>query len=168
MILQDSELFKLGNYIEPFEKNNVQPASIDISLGDSYLIEVEQDDPIVVGKEVPEYKKVPVNNHAIQPGEFVLAATKEFIEVPENLVVMLGGKSSIARLGLAVHITAGWVDTGFRGNITLEIVNHSKNELILYEGLLIGQLVFMQMKDIPDNLYNGKYQDSLNVIGSRK
>jgi dCTP deaminase len=71
-------------------------------------------------------------------------------------------------MGLQIHITAGWVDPGYRGKLTLEIVNNSSNILQLHPGMLIGQLVFLEMAKKPDQVYSGKYQDSMGVIGARK
>ena len=115
-----------------------------------------------------EYLPVEVENYPLQPNEFVLGVTEEFIHVPDNLTVMLAGKSTLARMGLQIHITAGWVDPGYRGKLTLEIVNNSSNILQLHPGMLIGQLVFLEMKKKPDQVYSGKYQDSMSVIGARK
>jgi len=168
MVLPDSMIKKLKNNIEPFREENLQPASLDIALGDKFLIERHRNRVIDAVEDKMEYLPVEVENYPLQPNEFVLGVTEEFIHVPDNLTVMLAGKSTLARMGLQIHITAGWVDPGYRGKLTLEIVNNSSNILQLHPGMLIGQLVFLEMKKKPDQSYSGKYQDSMSVIGARK
>lgn len=168
MILPDNMISPLKDNIEPFVEENLQPASLDISLGDKFLVEKSKNRVIDVSKDNIEYLPVEVENYPLEPGDFVLGVTKEFIHVPDNLTVMLAGKSTLARMGLQIHITAGWVDPGYRGKLTLEIVNNSSNILQLHTGMLIGQLVFLEMKKKPDQVYSGKYQDSMDVVGARK
>ena len=168
MVLPDSMIKKLKNNIEPFREENLQPASLDIALGSKFLIERHRNRVIDAVEDKMEYLPVEVENYPLQPNEFVLGVTEEFIHVPDNLTVMLAGKSTLARMGLQIHITAGWVDPGYRGKLTLEIVNNSSNILQLHPGMLIGQLVFLEMAKKPDQVYSGKYQDSMGVIGARK
>jgi dCTP deaminase len=168
MVLPDSMIKKLKNNIEPFREENLQPASLDIALGGKLLIERHRNRVIDAVEDKMEYLPVDVENYPLQPNEFVLGVTEEFIHVPDNLTVMLAGKSTLARMGLQIHITAGWVDPGYRGKLTLEIINNSSNILQLHPGMLIGQLVFLEMKRKPDQSYSGKYQDSMGVIGARK
>jgi dCTP deaminase len=168
MILPDNMIRPLRDNIEPFVEENLQPASLDISLGDKFLVERHRNRVIDVSKDNIEYLPVEVDNYPLEPKDFVLGVTKEFINVPDNLTVMLAGKSTLARMGLQIHITAGWVDPGYRGKLTLEIVNNSSNILQLHPGMLIGQLVFLEMKKKPDQVYKGKYQGSMDVVGARK
>lgn len=168
MILPDNMIRPLRDNIEPFVEENIQPASLDISLGDKFLVEKHKNRVIDVSNDNIEYLPVEVESYPLRPNGFVLGATKEFINVPDNLTVMLAGKSTLARMGLQIHITAGWVDPGYRGKLTLEIVNNSSNILQLHPGMLIGQLVFLEMKKKPDQVYKGKYQDSMDVVGARK
>lgn len=168
MILPDNMIRPLRDNIEPFVEENLQPASLDITLGDKFLVEKFKGrvmDPTV---DKMEYRPVAVEEKLLKPGEFVLGATQEFIHVPDNLTAMLAGKSTFARWGIRVHITAGWIDPGYRGKVTLEIVNDSSNIIQLHPGMLIGQLVFLEMKKKPDQVYSGKYQDSMDVVGARK
>lgn len=168
MILPDNMIRPLRDNIEPFVEENLQPASLDITLGDKFLVEKFKGrvmDPTV---DKMEYRPVAVEEKLLKPGEFVLGSTQEFIHVPDNLTAMLAGKSTIARWGIRVHITAGWIDPGYRGKVTLEIVNDSSNIIQLHPGMLIGQLVFLEMKKKPDQVYKGKYQDSMDVVGARK
>jgi dCTP deaminase len=82
---------------------------------------------------------------AIHPGEFVLGRTLERVKIPEDVVARIEGKSSLGRLGLIVHATAGFVDPGFEGTLTLEITNLTRVPIMLYAGLLIAQLSFMAL-----------------------
>jgi dCTP deaminase len=168
MILPDNMIRPLRDNIEPFVEENLQPASLDITLGDKFLVEKFKGrvmDPTV---DKMEYRPVAVEEKLLKPGEFVLGATQEFIHVPDNLTAMLAGKSTFARWVIRVHITAGWIDPGYRGKVTLEIVNDSSNIIQLHPGMLIGQLVFLEMKRKPDQVYRGKYQDSMDVVGARE
>jgi len=115
--------------VQPFIEDNLQPCSLDLTLDDKLLIPT-------VGKEYDiddEIKtfKVGIEDHAIEPGEFVLANTKEWVEIPNDIAGEVAGRSTMARMGLEVHLTAGWIDAGFKGNITLEIVNNSGNTIQL-------------------------------------
>jgi dCTP deaminase len=157
----------IADNIKGYNEDNIQPASLDITLGDSLLIEKSENKVINAAEDSPDYIKVGVEDRPIRPLGFVLGHTRESIEVPADITVMLAGKSTLARLGLSVHITAGWVDPGYKGQLTLEIFNHSNNYIQLEKGMKIGQLVFMEMKNTPDSLYNGKYQNSEGAIGSR-
>jgi dCTP deaminase len=92
----------------------------------------------------------------VQPGEFVLGVTKEKIAVPDDLVVRVEGRSSLGRLGIIVHSTAGFVDPGFSGTITLEISNLNRMPIALYPGMRICQLAFQQMTSPAETPYNKK------------
>ena len=136
--------------IDPWEPARVQPASVDLLLGDSFRVfhnhrvtAIDLSDPpknlteeVVVGGDEP---------FAIHPGEFVLGRTQEYVELPEDVVARIEGKSSLGRLGLIVHATAGFVDPGFKGTLTLEITNLTRVPIKLYAGLPIAQLSFMAL-----------------------
>ena len=100
MVLPDSMIKKLKNNIEPFREENLQPASLDIALGGKFLIERHRNRVIDAVEYKMEYLPVEVENYPLQPNEFVLGVTEEFIHVPDNLTVMLAGKSTLARMGL--------------------------------------------------------------------
>lgn len=110
----------------------IQPASIDLHLGDQIRW--------VDGQNVKWGHDFIVN-----PGRFYLAHTAESVTIPAHLVAQLDGKSSLARLGLSIHQTAGWIDPGFTGQITLEIYNASAEPIWLLRGMPIGQLVLMRL-----------------------
>jgi dCTP deaminase len=137
--------------IDPWDESLVQPASVDLRLGDSFRVFHNhrvtaidlRDPPRNLTEEVRiEGDDVPF---AIHPGEFVLGRTLETVAIPEDVVARIEGKSSIGRLGLIVHATAGFVDPGFRGSLTLEITNLTRVPIKLYAGLPIAQLSFMAL-----------------------
>ena len=131
--------------IDPYDAKFVQPNSLDIRLGDHFVWYEKSDDVIDpydqetvtsgVHETHAEYIDVP-------PGMFLLAETHECIGLPDDIVATIEGKSSIARLGIALHQTGGWIDAGFCGTITLEISNANQRPVRLYAGMPIGQLVF--------------------------
>jgi dCTP deaminase (EC 3.5.4.13) len=92
----------------------------------------------------------------INPGEFLLASTIEYIKLPEFITAFVEGRSSLGRLGLFIE-NAGWVDAGFEGQITLELYNANKYPIKLYKGMRICQLVFAKLDKIPSKVYRGKY-----------
>lgn len=103
----------------------------------------------------------------IDPGNFILATTLERISVPKDLVARVEGRSTFARLGLVVHITAGFIDPGFEGQITLEMVNHGPHRIYLKPGMRICQICFEKLDAPAVNPYHGKYQGQRGVVGSR-
>ena len=139
----------LGLGIEPFNPYLVQPASIDVLLGDVILPMLDGPEPIdpafdqahLFGRvEMP-----PGGSYVLPPHGFALASTHESVNLPANLVARVDGKSSIARLGLLVHVSAGLVDPGFDGSVTLELSNLTSRPWRLYPGMKIAQLVFEQL-----------------------
>lgn len=171
MILPDYMLRSLGEknrLIEPFRPQNVQPASIDVTLSDEFRVFephdegfIDLEDPIDITKFVRS------NRFVLHPGEFVLAVTQERVRMPPNLVARVEGKSSLGRLGLIVHATAGFIDPGFQGRITLEMTNLMRLPLVLRPGKLIAQLSFHQMTGPADEPYKGRYQGDDTVSPSR-
>ena len=143
MILPDHNI--LG--IEPFEAANVQPSSLDVQLGDA-LSEMNTElfdyiDPL----NVPPNLMRPHNSPWPRPGQFVLGCTHETVRMPHHVAGQFEGKSSLARLGLIVHVTAGYIDPGFCGQITLEMTNVGDLPIKLTPGMLIGQIVFHRMTE---------------------
>jgi dCTP deaminase len=136
--------------IEPWDDALVQPASVDLRLGDSFRVFENhkvtaidlRDPPTNLTKEVEVGEGEPF---AIHPGEFVLGRTLEHVQIPDDVVARIEGKSSLGRLGLIVHATAGFVDPGFTGTLTLEITNLTRVPIKLYAGLPIAQLSFMAL-----------------------
>lgn len=145
----------------------INPASINLRLGDSFKRIVEYQPMLKLGMEV-EYEDVPLadNEYVILwPGEFMLATTMEWISVPIGLAAFVQGRSSIGRIGLTVQ-NAGFVDPGFHGHITLELVNEGPRPIILYVGYPVVQLVYMEASDVGEP-YNGKYNGQVDATGSK-
>lgn len=174
MILSDQTIFKYLEekriVITPLpQKEQIQPSSIDLRLGNEYLSPIHQQETIDLKNNEPKYQSLEGNAIMLPAGEFILATTKEWIEIPNDLIARVEGRSSIGRLGITVHITAGFIDAGFKGNITLEIKNLSNNNIILYEDMRICQLIF-EKTDKPCKLSYGecgnKYQNQKGVVGS--
>lgn len=137
--------------------------SIDLRLGNVFRIFDHSKYPYIdpfmenIGEEITrEVKKKKNEPFIIQPGEFVLGMTVEYIEVPDDLVGSLEGRSSIGRLGIMVHSTAASIECGFRGNITLELSNMGKMAVALYPGMRICSVAFMQMSSPADVPYYKK------------
>lgn len=136
--------------IEPWDASLVQPASIDLRLGDSFRVFHNhrtsaidlRDPPRDLTEEVVPAQGEPF---VIHPGEFVLGRTLEWVELPDDVLARVEGKSSLGRLGLIVHATAGFVDPGWRGTLTLEFANLTRIPIKLRPGLPIAQLSFMAL-----------------------
>lgn len=131
--------------IDPYDPALVQPNSVDIRLGNHFVWYEEGDeviDPYKAETIISHTGEVTADSIVLSPGRFVLAETLERIELPDNIVASIEGKSSIARLGVELHQTGGWIDAGFRGTITLEMCNVNQRPVRMYAGMPIGQLVF--------------------------
>jgi dCTP deaminase len=136
--------------IEPWDASLVQPASVDLRLGDSFRVFHNhrtsaidlRDPPRDLTEEVVPTEGEPF---VIHPGEFVLGRTLEWVELPDDVLARVEGKSSLGRLGLIVHATAGFVDPGWRGTLTLEFANLTRIPIKLRPGLPIAQLSFMAL-----------------------
>ena len=133
--------------VDPWDPELVQPASVDLRLGNSFRVFHNHRTTAIDLREPPTNLTEEVSGEmfVIHPGEFVLGVTAEYVELPDDIVARIEGKSSIGRLGLIVHATAGFVDPGFRGTLTLEITNLTRVPITLYPGLLIAQLSFMTL-----------------------
>jgi dCTP deaminase len=144
--------------IEPWDDERVQPASVDLRLGDSFRVFHNYRTTAIDLREPPENltEEVTVGKDApfvIHPGEFVLGRTLEWVELPDDIVARIEGKSSLGRLGLIVHATAGFVDPGFSGTLTLEITNLTRVPIILWPGKPIAQLSFMALDRAAERPY---------------
>ena len=136
--------------IDPWDPDMVQPASVDLRLGDSFRVFHNHLAPAIDLDRPPEHLTElimirPDESFVIHPGEFVLGTTLERVELPDDVVARIEGKSSLGRLGLIVHATAGFVDPGFAGTLTLEITNLTRIPIILWPGKPIAQLSFMAL-----------------------
>jgi len=167
MILSDVKILKevrsecSGFEIEPFHKDNVQPASYDLTLAEDFLKPCESMLPRNI-TEKPQYNQtIPL----VKPGEFLLASTVEKITLPNGLCGRVEGRSSIGRLGLFIQ-NAGWIDSGFSGQITLELFNASRTPIELKPGMRICQAIF-ERAHRSKNLYDGKYQNQKGTTGSK-
>lgn len=170
MILSDKEIKHFLNRdilkVEPLETEQIQPASIDITLGNTFSIVEDLPGGVIAPDQPIEYKTITTDKYVLLPGQFVLATTREYISLPDYLTAFVEGRSSWGRLGLFIQ-NAGWVDPGFEGEITLELFNANKYAIELHEGVRIGQLVFAQMRERAENPYRGKYQGQRNATGSK-
>lgn len=170
MILSDGEIRDLlaNNQLRifPLEEKQIQPASIDITLGNTFSLLEDYTNGIIDPTKNISYKTFNTNRYLLLPGQFVLATTGEYIKLPNNLTAFVEGRSSWGRLGLFIQ-NAGWVDPGFEGEITLELYNANRCAIELTAGLRIGQLVFAKMAKNAINPYNGKYQKQKSATGSK-
>lgn len=178
MILVDKQILKkvssgkLG--IDPFYAGQIQPNSYDVSLSPNFVILEHDCNDILDVKDENTYHcgavKICSGWITLNPGEFVLGETLEKVRLPDNIVASIEGKSSLARLGLQIHQTGGWIDAGFSGTITLELYNANPRPIKLYAGMPIGQLVFFKTKhcETPYNLKpNAKYYQQTGATTSK-
>jgi dCTP deaminase len=163
--------------IDPFDDRLVQPASVDLRLGREFRVFRNYRLPYIdVKKEMPELTELEVIEESVpfilHPGEFVLAVTLERVEIPDDLVGRLDGKSSLGRLGLIVHSTAGFVDPGFKGRLTLELTNVANLPITLYYSMPVSQISFARLSTPADQPYGAgargsKYQGQAGPEPSR-
>ncbi|MGI8921222.1 MAG: dCTP deaminase [Solirubrobacteraceae bacterium] len=152
-------LFEEGRIvITPWEPSHVQPASVDLRLGDSFRVFHNHRTTAIDLREPPtnltEELVVEAGDcFVIHPGEFVLGRTLEWVELPDDIVARIEGKSSLGRLGLIVHATAGFCDPGWRGTLTLELNNLTRVPIKLWAGLPIAQLSFMALDQPAERPY---------------
>ena len=152
--------------IYPITDEQIQPASVDIRLGNTFSIVDDSPSGIITLEKEIQYKTITTDTYLIMPGHFVLASTMEYFELPDNLTAFVEGRSSLGRMGLFIQ-NAGWVDPGFKGEITLELYNANRCAIELKAGRRVGQLVFAEMDDAAIHPYNGKYQGQTGATGSR-
>jgi dCTP deaminase len=152
--------------VEPLEERQIQPASIDLRLGEHFLkVDENSMEAIALDREL-EYIEFKQQEIIIPPHSFLLAVTREYIRLPDNITAFVEGRSSIGRIGLFIQ-NAGWVDPGFAGTITLELYNANRLPIRLTSGRRICQIVFALMDGPAGNPYEGKYQNQRDVVGSR-
>lgn len=170
MILSDKTILKMLEtrtlQISPLGKEQIQPASVDIRLGNTFSIVEDSSTGIITLENEIKYKTIRSDTYILLPNQFVLATTMEYFDLPNNLTAFVEGRSSLGRMGLFIQ-NAGWVDPGFKGEITLELYNANRCAIELKAGRRVGQLVFAQMDDTALNPYNGKYQGQKGATGSR-
>lgn len=188
IVLTDKQIrrrFKKGSLtIEPTNENEelqniqIQPTSLDLRLSSEHKKQLRK--PVewaenngsntFVKRDDYEWKEQNDNTIKIRPNKFILGRTKEYIDLPENIVAFIEGRSSIGRKGLFVE-NAGWIDPGFKGTITLELLNASKETLKIEAGTRICQIVFEELEESPENSYgekeDSKYQGQVDTTPSK-
>jgi dCTP deaminase len=162
---------------DPFDPALIQPSSVDVRVDRAFRVFHNQRYPFINVREpmdeLTELVTVPDDEPFIlHPGEFVLGQTLERVRLPNDLVARLEGKSSLGRLGLLIHSTAGFVDAGFEGNLTLELSNVANLPITIYHGMPIGQISFMRMDAPVEHAYGSgetgsKYQGQEEPTASR-
>jgi dCTP deaminase len=182
VILSDGEIREALDHghlvIDPLEKKQIQPSSVDLRLGKTVTafraptimeqVDGRRFDPHAdsAGDLMQSFdlKLAPM---ALKPGDFFLAHTMERVVIPTDLVGVVDGRSSMGRLGIMVHITAGYIDPGFRGQITLEMHNVGPLTVLLRPGDRICQIRFHRMARAAEHPYAGKYQGDKGAVSSR-
>lgn len=163
--------------IDPLDERDIQPSSVDLHLDRYFRVFLNHTMRVIDVKEDQEEltQLVEIREDepfVLHPGEFVLGSTLERVKLPDDLVARLEGKSSLGRLGLLIHSTAGFVDAGWDGQLTLELSNVANLPITLYPGMKIGQISFLQMTTAADNPYGSteigsKYQHQVGPRPSR-
>lgn len=181
MLLSDKDIraqIEAGRIgLEPLEMGLLQPSSMDVRLDRFFRLFDNHKypfiDPAEQQDELTRLVEVEPNEAFIlHPGEFVLGSTYEFVSLPNDIAARLEGKSSLGRLGLLTHSTAGFVDPGFQGHVTLELSNVATLPIKLWPGMKIGQLCFFQLSSPSENpygsvKYGSRYQGQRGPTASR-
>lgn len=181
MILADASIRALVEsgvlVIDPYEPQHVQPASVDVRLGHQFRVmrntRLTHIDPVTVDESLMESVEVPYGGQfVLHPGEFALGHTSETLALPDNIVGVVNGKSSLGRLGVQVHATAGFVDPGFEGVIVLELSNVATLPILLRPGMKVAQMVFQHLDRSAERPYGhpdlgSKYQGQRGAVSSR-
>ena len=163
--------------VEPFDEAMIQPSSVDVRLDKFFRVfenhKYSVIDPSIEQSELTREEIVEGDEHFIlHPGEFVLASTYEVITLPDDIAGRLEGKSSLGRLGLLTHSTAGFIDPGFSGHITLELSNVANLPVKLFPGMKIGQLCLIKLSSPAEHpygsaKYGSRYQGQRGPTASR-
>src|SRR6187431_89102 len=181
MVLADRTIARLleeGRIkIDPYDDSLLQPSSVDVRVDRFFRVFHNNRYPYIdVRKEQEDLTElVEVDDgtpFVLHPGEFVLGSTLERIRLPDDLVARLEGKSSLGRLGLLIHSTAGFIDPGWNGHVTLELSNVANLPITIYHAMKIGQISFMQLSEPAASPYGAaslgsKYQDQRGPTPSR-
>lgn len=163
--------------VEPFDTGMIQPSSVDVRLDRFFRVFENHkysviDPSVEQGELTREVIVAPNEFFILHPGEFVLASTYEVISLPDDIAGRLEGKSSLGRLGLLTHSTAGFIDPGFSGHITLELSNVANLPVKLFPGMKIGQLCLIKLSSPAEHpygsaLYGSRYQGQRGPTPSR-
>ena len=157
--------------LDPWDPAMVQPSSVDVRLDRYFRLFDNHKYPVIdPSQDQPELTRLvdvdPKDGFVLHPGEFVLGSTLETITLPDDLAARVEGKSSLGRLGLLTHATAGFVDAGFSGHVTLELSNVATLPIMLWPGMKIGQLCFIRLSSPAENPY-GSAQYGSHYQGQR-
>jgi dCTP deaminase len=174
-ILAEIEAGRVG--LDPFEPGMIQPSSIDVRLDKFFRVfdnhKYPHIDPAADQSDLTREIEVASGEEFIlHPGEFVLGSTYELVTLPDDIAARLEGKSSLGRLGLLTHSTAGFIDPGFSGHVTLELANVATLPIKLYPGMKIGQVCYFRLSSAADNpygseKYGSRYQGQRGPTASR-
>jgi dCTP deaminase len=181
MILSDrtirDELAAGRIVIDPLDESCIQPASVDLRLDRLFRVFLNHTMPVIdVKSDLSDLTRlVEIDDgdaFILHPGEFVLGSTAEQVTLPDDIVARIEGKSSLGRLGLLIHSTAGFIDAGFSGHLTLELSNVANLPITLYPAMKIGQVSFLRMTTPADAPYGSaragsKYQGQRGPTPSR-
>ena len=181
MILSDvtiREEIKAGRIqIDPFDESCIQPSSVDLHVDAQFRVFANSRYPYIdVRREMPDLTELVEvaegDPFILHPGEFVLGSTLERIGIPDDMVARLEGKSSLGRLGLLIHSTAGYVDPGWDGYLTLELSNVANLPITIYPAMKIGQISFFRLSTPAERPYGSsqtksKYQGQRGPTASR-
>jgi len=184
MILSDTDILEYLSegdiVIDPIDDidQQVQPASIDLRLGSRFLEFERTNIPCIHPEDEKEVTEYVSETHVedgdefiIHPGDFVLGTTYEHVEIPRDLVACVEGRSSLGRLAIIIHATAGFIDTGWKGKITLELSNLGPAPVALTPGMRVSQLVITELKSPATRPYgeerNSKYQGQTGPQASK-
>ena len=167
MLLSDrdirSEIDNGRVVLDPWDPAMIQPSSVDVRLDKYFRLFDNHKYPYIdPAQDQPELTRLlevePAEGFVLHPGEFVLASTLETVTLPDDLAARVEGKSSLGRLGLLTHATAGFVDPGFSGHVTLELSNVATLPIMLWPGMKIGQLAFFRLSSAAETPYgSAKY-----------
>ncbi|MFC1935417.1 dCTP deaminase [Chloroflexota bacterium] len=182
MVLSDrtirEELARGHIVIDPLDESCIQPASVDIHLDKIIRVFNPWKPPYYIDLHQPldgltQVEEIPDDGHfALAPGQFVLGSTVEYVEVPDDIMARLEGKSSLGRIGLLIHATAGYVDPGWKGKLTLELSNVSTIPILLYPRMKISQISFHRLTTPAERPYGSpglgsKYQGQAGPTPTR-
>lgn len=181
MLLSDRDIraeIEAGRIVlEPWEAGMLQPASVDVRLDRYFRLFDNHKYPFIdPAQEQPDLTRLvevgPDEPFVLHPGEFVLASTYEVITLPDDVAARLEGKSSLGRLGLLTHSTAGFVDPGFSGHVTLELSNVATLPITLWPGMKVGQFCFFRLSSASEHPYGSgpygnRYQGQRGPTASR-
>ncbi len=181
MLLSDrdirAELDASRVVLDPYDPSMIQPSSIDVRLDRFFRLfdnhRYPHIDPSTAQPDLTRLVETPPDEpFVLHPGEFVLGATYEQVTLPDDIAARLEGKSSLGRLGLLTHSTAGFIDPGFSGHVTLELSNVATLPIMLWPGMKIGQLCFFRLSTPAENpygsaVYGSRYQGQRGPTASR-